>query len=112
MLKKIVSDIGLLRHRVTIQTYTVTPNRLNEEVTTWTDLKTVWCAVDYHDGAEREEAEQETAQQTIAFTIRYHPDYMDKKLRAVYRTKAHDITSAEDVQGMRRFIILKCDIYE
>jgi len=112
MLKNIIDDIGVMRHRVAIQDYTTTPNKFNEEVTTWTDIRTVWCAVDYKSGDEREEAEKETARQTIEFTVRYHADFLDKKLRAMYRTKAYDITAIENINGMNRFLILKCDIYE
>ena len=62
---------GQLRQRVTVQEKSVTRDDYGAEVITWTDLATVWAAVQPLTGREWIEGRQETAGVTTRIRMRY-----------------------------------------
>lgn len=68
---------GKLDRRVKIERYTVTQNQYGEEIKSWAELATVWCAVKPISDGERIEAQQVNASITTRFTIRYSSDVSD-----------------------------------
>jgi SPP1 family predicted phage head-tail adaptor len=65
------TDIGKLRHRVTIQTLT-TARSGHTMGETWADTATVWGSVDPLSGREIEYAQRVDARATFKITIRYY----------------------------------------
>jgi len=62
---------GRLRHRVTIQRYTVTQNDYGEEVESWTTHATRWAAVEPLTGREYFDAQQMTAEVSLRVRVRH-----------------------------------------
>lgn len=65
---------GRLRQRVTIQEPTETQDSYGEPVATWSDLATVWAAIDPLSGRETFGGEQYQARLTHRVTMRYRSD--------------------------------------
>lgn len=64
-------EAGRLNKKVTIQNRVVTRNALNEAVTTWTDLASVWAAIEPLQGREFWAQQQVQSEVTIRVRIRY-----------------------------------------
>jgi len=65
---------GALRHRVTIQAATETQNDFGEVTKTWSDLATVWAAVEALSGREYFEARQLQRSTLTRMIIRWRDD--------------------------------------
>ncbi|CAH0355306.1 phage head closure protein [Sphingobium sp. CECT 9361] len=65
---------GDLDQRLTLLVPTLTENALNEEVSTWTVLRTIWAGVKEGLGREFLQSAQVSAQSKAAFRIRYAAD--------------------------------------
>lgn len=79
----IASDnIGDMRHRITIQTYSISRNAAGEEIVSWIDYATVWAAVDQKPGGsgEVEQADQTTGKVSAVFRIRKRSGLNEKML--------------------------------
>lgn len=83
-----------MRHRVIIRTYSTTRNAAGEEVITWSDLATVWAAIEHKIGGsgETEQAKQTTAKTSVVFRIRYRTG-LNEKMIIVWNAKAWNIRS-------------------
>lgn len=105
--------IGRMDRRITVQGYTETKNDFGEKITDFTDLATVWAAIDYENKGTTEayEATRETATTTVTFTIRYNKDYRNKKNRILYDEQLYDIISVKE-DGRKRFLLLECELKE
>jgi len=62
---------GELRHQVTLQSPTQARNAFNEMETTWTDVATVWAAIEWRSGRRYLEAAQLNAEVQGVIRIRY-----------------------------------------
>jgi SPP1 family predicted phage head-tail adaptor len=87
------ADIGKLRERVTIQTYTTTANAYGEQVITYSTYGERWASVEYRQNLTEEDqlSERKTALTEAWFTLRYD-DQVNTKMQLVYRTLTYDIT--------------------
>ena len=65
---------GELRHRVTLQSPTETLNSINEVVPTWTDVATVWAAVEPNTGTWVFQAKQANSNVKGRVRMRYRSD--------------------------------------
>lgn len=88
------SDIGQLRERITIQTYSTTRNDYGEELVTYSTYGERWASVDYRPNTSEEKQldERKTAITEAWFTIRYD-DAVNTKMQVVYRSQTYDITA-------------------
>ena len=87
------NDIGRLRERITVQTYTTTYDAYGEEQITWSTYGKRWAAIEYRPNLTEEEqhADRKTAITEAWFTIRYD-DAVNTKMRVQYRGAEYDIT--------------------
>ena len=76
---RVVIAAGRLRDRITIKTKSVTRDSYGAEVVTWTDLATVWAAVESLSGREYMAgtgSQQVRAERVQRVVIRKRPDVM------------------------------------
>ncbi len=98
---------GQLRHRVTIQQKIISQNSFGEEVVTWSDVATVWAAVEPLRGQEFIEARQAEAEITARIRMRYRSD-VRPDMRVVWGTHTYDVLAVIDVAGRGRELQLMC----
>ena len=105
-------QIGRLRERVIIQTFTVTANAFGEPAESWADLATVWAEVKYRLLVSDEEhrADRLADLRTVHFVIRYRSDF-DEKARIVYDGRNYDIT-AISVSPDKQFMTIETESRE
>jgi SPP1 family predicted phage head-tail adaptor len=89
-------EAGKLDRRITIQTYLNTKNEFGEVEQAWTDVATVWAAVNETGGSEKEEAKQVQATDNTVFAIRFRWDVAEKD-RIIYRNKPYNILSIKEI---------------
>lgn len=63
-------NIGYMDRRITVQEDTGTANLYGEVSSTWSDVATVWAAMDMTNSSSRIEFEQETAKYMVTWRIR------------------------------------------
>lgn len=63
-------NIGYMDRRITVQEDTGTSNLYGEVSSTWSDVATVWAAMDINNSSSRIEFEQETAKYMVTWRIR------------------------------------------
>ncbi|MCK9569544.1 phage head closure protein [Candidatus Pacearchaeota archaeon] len=78
-------NIGKLRHRITLQSPTATLNAIHETVDTWTDVDTVWAAIEPNTGTWYYAAKQANSNVKGRVRIRYRSD-----IEATWRIKFGD----------------------
>lgn len=98
---------GELRQRITIQSKTVVQNSFGEEDITWTDLATVWAAVEPLRGREFLDGRMITAEITTRIRIR-KMDGISPEMRVVFGSKIYDVIAVVHVEEREREIHLMC----
>lgn len=98
---------GTLRHRVVIQEKDPTQDEYGEEVPTWSDVDTVWAAVEPLAGREFLETQRVGAEVTTRIRIRYR-DGIVPKMRVVWGDHVYDIKAVIHVEERQREIHLMC----
>ena len=98
---------GPLRQRVTIQEKSASQNTYGEEVITWTDLATVWAAVEPLTGREFLEGKQITAEVSTRIRIRYRSG-ITPEMRVEFGSIVYDIHSIIHLEEREREIHLIC----
>ena len=93
-----MSRAGLRKHRITIESKSVTRNALGEEVVVWVPLATLWAGVKPVRGAEFFAAAQMHDEQIVTFTVIYRPD-VQETMRISWNGEHYDITSVINVNG-------------
>ncbi len=83
---------GELRHKVTIQNYTTSPNAVSEPVKTWADYATVWASIEPIRGKEFWDSQQVNAEITGKIKLRYLSG-ITSKMRVKYETRIFEILS-------------------
>jgi SPP1 family predicted phage head-tail adaptor len=98
---------GQLRHRVTIQEPDPTQDEYGEAVPTWSDMATVWAAVEPLQGREFLEAQRVGAEVTTRIRIRYR-DGIVAEMRVSWGDHTYDIEAVIHVEERQREIHLMC----
>lgn len=100
-------EAGRLRHRVTIQRQTQTQNAQTGELTVaWTDVATVWAAVEPISAREFIAAQEPNAKITARVTIRYRGG-IDASMRLIHRGRRYNIQGVlEDMDSGREYLTL------
>jgi SPP1 family predicted phage head-tail adaptor len=100
-----------LDREITIEQYSATLDDFGGEVLTWTTLAARWASVEWpaaHSG-EGQEAQQQTATESIDITIRYEAaPTVEPKMRVFFDSKYYDIITVQKV-GRQRFIVMRCE---
>jgi SPP1 family predicted phage head-tail adaptor len=84
-------NVGRLRHRVKLQSKSVTRNDFGEEVVTWTDTATVWAEVSGLSGREYITQSRTEAELSHRVRIRYRASIVPHMRVLVGTTQALDI---------------------
>ncbi len=99
--------VGQLRHRVTLETRTETPDSYGEDQWTYSTLATVWANVQGMRGQEVFRDDQVQADATHKVTIRHSSQVsgVNAKDRIVHGSKTYDIIAPPiDRDGRERFL--------
>lgn len=81
---------GNFRHRITIQYPVSTKDELNQTITSWEDLKSVWADIKTLQGREYIAAAAAKAEKNSRFIIRYTHG-IDETMRILFKGKIYDI---------------------
>lgn len=98
---------GSLRQRVTIQSHVQTQDEYGEPIEAWSDLATVWAAVEPDKAREFFGAEQIQGQTTVRIRMRYRDD-VTREMRAVHEGHVYDIQGVLHQYERHRELWLMC----
>jgi SPP1 family predicted phage head-tail adaptor len=101
---------GDLRNRITIQDKTVVQNTFGEEDITWTDVATVYAAIEPLRGREFLDSKMATAEVTTKIRIRER-DGIRPEMRVVHGSTVYDIRAVIHVETRQREMQLMCQEY-
>ncbi len=99
---------GALRHRVTLQTVGETPDGGGGFTTAWTDVATVWAAIEPLRGRERLHAQQLENPVTHRVTIRYRAG-VTAKMRLKFGPRILNIRAVVNPSERNRTLELLCE---
>jgi SPP1 family predicted phage head-tail adaptor len=101
--------IGDLDRRVSLYTFTSSPDDFGQRVETPTLLATVWASVQASGGREQKEANKETATNELQFIIRFRTD-INEKTRIVYSGNNYDIIEIQEaLPDRKRYLTIKAE---
>jgi SPP1 family predicted phage head-tail adaptor len=100
-------EAGELRHRITIQSKTISSDSIGNQTTAWSDFITVWAKKEEKSGREYLKASQPNIERTVIFTIRYTSE-IDESMQISYGDKVYDIQAILDTEGRKRSLTLVC----
>jgi len=98
---------GQLRHRITLQKTTQTRSSFNEVEVSYTDVATVWAAIEWGSGRRYEEAAQLNAEVQGVVRIRYRSD-VKPEWRIKYGNRYFQILSVANAYERDRELQLNC----
>lgn len=98
---------GSLRHRVTIQQATESQNGFGEPIKSWSNLATVWAAVEPLQGQEFLDGRQLEAAVDTRIRIR-HRSGVTQRMRATWGSHVYDVQSVIVDATNRRQMLLMC----
>lgn len=84
---------GDLRHRITLQEYTVSQDIEGVVMETWVDVVTIWARVKELTGREKLGGDQKITEVSIEILMRYR-NGIDTAMRVRYGTRIFDIQNA------------------
>ena len=97
--------IGKMDQRIIIQQNTPSRDSVGQDVPSWSELDTVWAQVLPTSGSEGQDMQQELAQQTYKFIIRYRSDVTPKH-RISYENSTYDIEVVSEVYRKKAIEII------
>ncbi len=98
---------GRLNRRVTLQRKTAATDAYGAEVASWTDVATVWAAIEPLTGREFFASRQINAEITTRVVIRYLAGIVPA-MRIVHGTRLYDILAVIDPRDARVELQLMC----
>lgn len=98
---------GKLRHRVTIQQKTTTQDPEGMTTETWTNVATVWAAVEPLKGREYFQAQAVNAEVTTRVRIRYRAGIIPT-MRVLFGARKFDILAVIDQEERHQELQLMC----
>lgn len=104
-------DIGVLRHRVSIQKVILAKNDNGFEVEQWHDYKTVWAAITNLQGREYYAAAAINAENTVKFKIRY-TEGIENSMRILFKDKTYNVISIDNIKYRNKYIEIKAVVVE
>lgn len=105
--------IGDLRHRVTLQDYTITRASTGEDAKAWFDVATVWAGIEPLPTRWREYfiAQQTVNEVTVAVTLRYRSE-LKPRMRFAHQGRHLYIESIVNLGEENRFLQVFCSEVE
>lgn len=98
---------GDLRHRITIQSKTVTRDAYGQETITWTTFATIWGSVEPISGREYEAGQQLEAAVDTRIRIRYLSGVVPY-MQVTYGSHTYDVQSVIHLYEKKREMHLMC----
>lgn len=98
---------GRLRHRLVLQSKTLTSNAYGEQIVTWSDEDTVWGAIEPVGGREYFAQDQTQAEARVRIVIRYHST-IDETWRVKNGGLYYNVVSVINHDMRDRMITLMC----
>lgn len=96
-------NVGKMRHRIEIQTYSNTKNEIGELTKGWVTYKTLWAEKKQLRGSNTTTGDKEGIEYTYRFKVRYRTD-LDESMRIVHKGIVYDIKHINPIQEI--------DLYE
>ncbi len=100
-------SLGSLSERIELQSKLQTIDAVGGHVQTFNSLATVWAKVVSGNGAIADIADVRNARVSNTITIRFRSD-IGPGDRVIYRSRALEIISANDLNGRKAYLVLKC----
>lgn len=107
MSTKIRSRVGDMRHRVTLQSRTLSRDDRGGATPTYADLATVWAAVEPVAGKEAWQAQQAQSNVTHVVTIRAYAG-LTPRHRVKFGSRLLNIDSIANLEERGRYMELQC----
>jgi SPP1 family predicted phage head-tail adaptor len=101
-------DIGSLRLRVQIQTYTEAQDNTHRTIKTWTTVKTVWADIQPVKGLVTFDTKQIGEGVTHKITVRYQPN-INTEHWLYMNSRRFRIRSVRNLQERNRYLELLCE---
>lgn len=98
---------GELRHRIQIQSSTLTVDNYGQPIRNWSTFATVWAKVESAGGGESPVAGQTQSQVRRTITIRNNESILPDQ-QVIWRTRTLKIVSVYDPWGTRTWMVLDC----
>lgn len=83
---------GLLKHRITIQSFTTIEDVLGQQDIQWNDFKSVWCMIKTVQGREYFAVAATQSENTVRFVVRYTTG-IDSTMRILYKGRVFEIVA-------------------
>lgn len=99
--------IGTLRHRIQIQTKTISEDSLKQQIESWTDVDTVWARIEPLSGREYFQARQEIAEVSVKVTVRYRND-IAPSMRLRFEDRIFEVLSVINPEERCILLLLMC----
>ena len=91
---------GTLRKRITLQQQSPSVDTYGQQVSSWTDVATVWASIEPSVGRELMAAQAVSLEQPTTITIRWQPLFASPKavaaMRVVYNGRIFNLHSVEN----------------
>jgi len=107
MPERVIFDQGRLNKRVTLQQPTRVQSLSGQVSNTWSDIATVWAAVEPLKGKDLWQSQQVQSLVTATITIRYRTD-VDDKWRIKFRGRFFNIGQKIDIEEKHEYLQLLC----
>lgn len=105
--KRIPTSIGSMRDLVTVQVAARPVGPSGGKTLVWTTTATAWACVQEESGTEQVGQRQTQAETVVTVTLRWRADVVPKG-RLIINGVAHDIDSAINGDGRKRFLTVTC----
>lgn len=100
---------GMMRHPITIQRATKTPNGSGGFTTSWATLLSARAHVENKSGQERLHADRVEAVRSVLFVWRYSATQPREGDRVVFRGLSHNIRFIDNVEYANKWLRVTCD---
>ena len=101
---------GTLRKRITLQQQSTSVDTYGQQITTWTDVATVWASIEPSVGRELMAAQAVRLDQPTTITMRWQSAFASPKavaaMRVVYNGRIFNIYSVENEDERNRMLTL------
>lgn len=95
-------NVGKMRHRIEIQTYSSMKNEVGEVIRVWVKYKTLWAEKKQLRGFTTTTIGKEGIEYAYRFKVRYRTD-LDENMRIVYKGTVYEIKHINPIQEINLY---------
>lgn len=103
---------GTLRHRAKLQQRSAAQDTLGGQITTWSDVATIWCDIQPLSGRELLAAQAVQSDVEYSVVARYRSEFATPKavaaMRLLYGSRMLNIVACMNVDERNRTVELRC----